>query len=134
MPDPLAILLDENVPFEVTAWLREKKPAWTVQHVDEVGLSGVQDPPLFEWAQQHKAIIVTFDEDFADQRTYPVGTHHGVVRLRVWPTTAEETQKALKLLMAQMRDEEIVGALVIVHRDHIRIRRASLSQPDIQET
>lgn len=41
------------------------------------------------------AIVVTFDEDFADTRMYPVGSHAGVIRLQLWPTTIEQTEKAL---------------------------------------
>jgi predicted nuclease of predicted toxin-antitoxin system len=52
-------------------------------------------PRIFEWAQEKGAIILTFDEDFADARMYPVGSHAGVIRLRVWPTTIEQVEYAL---------------------------------------
>lgn len=67
---------------------------------------------------------MTLDEDFADQRSFPVGTHAGIVRLRTWPTTVEETSAALERLLAVTRDEELRGALVIMDRQRIRVRRA----------
>jgi hypothetical protein len=68
-------------------------------------------------------MIITFDEDFADQRTFPIGFHAGIIRLRVWPTTIEETQDALERLLVEVPDAELVRALVIIDREAIRVRR-----------
>lgn len=81
MPEALALLLDQNVPSAIAMWLRTLKPSWVVAHTSEVGLSGKSDEEIFRWAQRRQAVIVTFDEDFADHRSFPVGMHHGVVRL-----------------------------------------------------
>jgi len=80
------------------------------------------DGELFAWAQQRQAVIVTLDEDFADQRTFPLGSHAGIIRLRVWPTTIEETQDALARLLAEVPDSELARALVIIDREAIRVR------------
>ena len=122
MPESLAVLLDQNVPRAVAAWLRSRRPAWTVFHVSEVGLDSQPDARVFQWAQERRAVIFTFDEDFADIRAFPVGVHHGIVRLRVWPTTIEETLNALGRLLEEITDDELAGALVIVGRTRIRIR------------
>ncbi len=68
-------------------------------------------------------MIITFDDDFADQRSFPVGTHYGIVRLRVWPTTVEEVQAALARLLSELKDEELCGSLIIIDRKRIRVRR-----------
>jgi predicted nuclease of predicted toxin-antitoxin system len=120
-------LLDQNVPRAIATWLRQVKPTWEVHHATEVGLAGKSDEELFRWGQAQGAIIITFDEDFADQRAFPVGTHHGIVRLRVRPTTVEETRVALDRLLTAVPEEELVGALVIIDRARIRIRRRKRS-------
>jgi predicted nuclease of predicted toxin-antitoxin system len=122
VPEPPRVLLDQNVPRALADWLRGMRPSWVVQHATDVGLAGKSDRAVFEWAQAHQAIIITFDEDFADQRSFPVGKHHGVVRLRVWPTTIEETRAALERLLAEVQDGELLGALVIIDRTRIRVR------------
>lgn len=122
MAESLAVLLDQNVPRAVAAWLRRLRPSWIVHHATEVGLAGKSDREVFEWAQSQRAVIVTFDENFADQRSFPVGQHYGIVRLRVWPTTTEEVQGALERLLAEVPDHELSGALVIIGRTHIRVR------------
>lgn len=129
MPEPLAVLLDQNVPRAVAAWLRGRRPLWIVHHAAEVGLAGKSDREVFAWAQEQRAVIVTFDEDFADQRSFQVGEHHGVVRLRVWPTTIEETQDALERLLSEVPDHELSGALVIIGRTHIRVRQGRPPAP-----
>lgn len=125
MPDAVrSVLLDQNIPRVVAGWLRDRRKSWKVSHVTELGFVGKSDEFLYLWAQEHRAIIVTYDEDFADARMYPLGRHHGVVRLRVWPTTIEKTQEALERLMAQLPDEDWPRSLIIVENQRIRVRRA----------
>ncbi len=76
-------------------------------------------------AQRDGSIVVTFDEDFADARMYPVGSHAGVIRLRVWPTTIENTEAALARLFDAVSDEDLRGSLVIIDQRRIRIRRSA---------
>lgn len=125
MANSFLVLLDQNVPQSIVAWLKQKRPNWQVVHVASTALSGKPDRDIFEWAQRNHAIIVTYDEDFADQRSFPVHQHHGIIRLRVWPTTIEETQRALARLLEEFSDDEITGALVIIDRHRIRLRRST---------
>ena len=76
-------------------------------------------------AQRDGSIVVTFDEDFADARMYPVGSHAGVIRLRVWPTTIENTEAALARLFEAVGDEDMRGSLVIIDQRRIRVRRSA---------
>lgn len=122
MPRKLTILLDQNVPREIAPWLESLRPDWTVHHTSGVGLQSKPDVEIFDWAQRHEAVIVTFDEDFADRRTFPLGSHRGVVRLHVWPTTVEETQSALERLVSEVSEATIDGALIIIDRTKIRVR------------
>lgn len=124
MPDqPLYLLLDQNIPREIAAWLRGKAPAWKISHTSEPGLSAKSDPEIFRWAQSNRAIVVTYDEDFADARSFPLGSHHGIIRLRVWPTTVEMTQWALERVLTQVPEADLPGNLIIIDREKIRLRR-----------
>lgn len=119
----LRVLLDQNVPRQISGWLLSRRPDWEVFHAADVGLSNRPDAEVFAWAQDHHAVVVTFDEDFADTRMFPLGSHHGVVRLRVWPTTIEETQVALDRLLSFLPDQDWSGSLIIVDAARIRVRR-----------
>ena len=126
MPDlALKILLDQNVPAAAVDWLRSQRPGWTVRHVNELAFEGRDDAFLFQWAQQESAIVITYDEDFADARYYPLGRHCGVVRLRVWPTTIEATIAAMDRLLKQLPASEWPNSLVIIDNRKIRVRRGA---------
>jgi predicted nuclease of predicted toxin-antitoxin system len=117
-------LLDQNIPEAIGAWLEELGLGLIVNHVKKVNMTSASDETIFEFAQRDKWLIVTFDEDFADRRVYPLGSHCGVIRLRIWPTTIEEIQAALLRLLNQFSISDLYGALVIIDRRHIRVRRA----------
>lgn len=122
MPEAITILLDQNVPRAVRQWLSELKPAWSVYHTSDVGLDHGTDKEIYDWAQLQRAILITFDEDFADQRSFARGEHAGIVRLRVWPTSTHEVQKALARLFEEVDDASLYGALAIIDSNKIRIR------------
>ena len=121
----LAVILDENIPPSIADFLRLKRREWNVRHVRDVGLRGSSDATIFQWAQRHEAIVITFDEDFADTRMFPTGSHAGVIRLRVWPTTIEPIEAALDRLLHSTEDERLSGSLIIIDGQRIRIRGAA---------
>jgi len=98
-------------------------PGWEIQHVNELGFQGRPDEFLYLWAQENGAIIVTYDEDFADSRFYPLGHHHGIVRLRVWPTTIEQTQNAIERLIDDLSPPLWRKCLIIIDNQKIRVRK-----------
>jgi predicted nuclease of predicted toxin-antitoxin system len=117
------ILLDQNIPQALSEWLIEKLPGWEIQHVNTLGFQGKPDEFLYLWAQKNGAIIVTYDEDFADSRFYPLGHHHGIVRLRVWPTTIEKTRNAMERLIADLSPSNWRDCLIIIDNQKIRVRK-----------
>lgn len=92
-----------------------------VDHALDGGLGGASDENVFEWAQERGSLIVTYHEDYADQRLFSVGTHRGIVRLRVEPTTIEVTCATLDRLFAEFEPWTLDGKLVIVDGRRIRI-------------
>jgi len=52
-----------------------------------------------------------------------MGEHNGVVRLRVWPTTIEETQKAMQRLMDTYAPNAWSNCLIIIDNQKIRVRK-----------
>ena len=123
MPDdPLVVILDQNIPVAMQRFLQSVRTSWTVRHATELGMARSSDIELFDWARTHGAVVITFDEDFADKRGFVSSGGVGVVRLRVWPTTEEETQAALQRLLDEVGDPQLRDSLVIVARTSIRVR------------
>ncbi|HRG54801.1 MAG TPA: DUF5615 family PIN-like protein [Lacunisphaera sp.] len=92
--------------------------------MNQIGLMGRPDAEVFRWAQERQAMVVSYDEDFADARTFPLGAHHGIIRLRVWPTTAEATIAGLQRVLDQVPEADLPRNLIIVDNQRIRLRRA----------
>lgn len=118
----MIFMLDQNVPRMIKEWLNIIKPEWQILHTSDLGLAKESDKKIFSVAQTHKAIIMTFDEDFFDIRIFQQ-PHAGVIRLNIWPTTVEEIQSALTRLFKELNDEELQGSLIIIDRNKIRIRK-----------
>lgn len=59
------------------------------------------------------------------QRMFPAGTHAGVIRLRVWPTTVEAAEAGLDRLLNTTEDSTLIGSLVIIDRARVRVRRSA---------
>jgi predicted nuclease of predicted toxin-antitoxin system len=120
VPAEAKLLLDQNVPYQVAARLRMSYPSWDIWHASDLGLGTSPDTEIVEWARQRGAVTVTFDEDLADQRLFPLGSHAGVVRLRVEPSTESETLAALDRLFSAFEFDGLRMALTIVDARRIR--------------
>lgn len=124
MPDfMMNLLFDQNMPGAAAIWLRVQHPEWVIHHVNDLGFEGKSDVFLYQWAQNNQAIVITYDEDFADARCYALGSHHGVIRLRVWPTTIESTIEALRRLLEQLPTPDWCNSLIIIDNRKIRVRQ-----------
>jgi Domain of unknown function (DUF5615) len=58
-------------------------------------LSGRPDEELFVWAQQRQAVIITFDEDFADQRHSPLAPTQGSFDFESGPPPSKKPKTPL---------------------------------------
>ncbi|MEX0783248.1 MAG: DUF5615 family PIN-like protein [Dehalococcoidia bacterium] len=122
MPEPVVILVDQNISRHASDWLAAARPSWRIHHTFDLGLSRSTDAEVAAWATYNGAVVLTFDEDFADQRPDFGLQLRGIIRLRVWPTTDEEVVRALGRLLAEVADSQLTGSLVIVGRTSIRVR------------
>jgi predicted nuclease of predicted toxin-antitoxin system len=57
-------LIDTQLPVALAQWLRQH--GHQAEHVLDVGLAQSKDTPVWHYAEERSAVIVTKDEDFAD--------------------------------------------------------------------
>ena len=113
--------LDENMPSDLARMLKDEGN--DVSTVKDEGLHGFPDPQVLDKAAGERRILLTFDQDFADIRTYPPGTHSGIIVFRLRDQRWLTLELALKRLMRDYRLEALAGALTIVQEEKIRHRR-----------
>jgi predicted nuclease of predicted toxin-antitoxin system len=118
----LDFLLDENVPFSAVATLHEQ--GYSAHHVRDFGLLGAPDETIFARAQEEGWIIVTRDLGFGNLLDYPLGTHAGIIVLRLPSTfTAGQIRNTLSTFISGVEPKMLRGALAIVEPNRYRIRR-----------
>lgn len=113
--------LDENLPVELAALFGEAgHDAVTVGDQD---LGGAPDSELAAICMAEGRILVTFDTDFADIRTYPPGEHPGLVVFRLNDQTRDHLLGIAERLLKVLPGATLNGRLWIVEESRIRVRR-----------
>ena len=74
----LRLLADENFNNNILRGLLRRNPAIDVVRVQDVGLSGADDPAVLEWAAREDRVLLSHD--------VATITHHAYERVRLgWP-------------------------------------------------
>ena len=116
-------LIDENMSRSVV--FDPVDMGHRARHVADVGLRGAPDQLVFDRAQNEGWIIVTRDVGFGNLLSYPLGTHVGIVLLRLPSTfTAGQIRTVLASFISDIDVGQLSRALTIVEPARYRIRRA----------
>jgi hypothetical protein len=57
----IAFLADENINNSIIRGLLRQRPEMDIIRVQDVGLSGAEDPEVLEWAALHGRVLLTHD-------------------------------------------------------------------------
>jgi predicted nuclease of predicted toxin-antitoxin system len=120
----IKILLDQNIPEHVTGWLQKEvgnKAIITSTRI--LNLQRMTDEEIFYFCQNHKVVIVTYDEDFQNPLVIPNIPGYGVVRLNIYPTGLKQTQEALRRLLDNYPIESWENASIVVDPQKIRYQK-----------
>jgi predicted nuclease of predicted toxin-antitoxin system len=113
--------LDENMPADLATLLRAG--GHDVADVVGEGLAGEDDTAVLHAAAQEERILATFDLDFADIRTFPPGSHAGIVVFRLrdqrWATLEAPARRSL----TETNLNKLERGLAIVDEARIRYKR-----------
>src|SRR6266404_1650019 len=108
----MRIKLDENLPPALTADLT------AIGHgaatCSDEGIAGTGDPLIFSHSCAEGRVFITGDLDFSDIRRYPVGSHPGIVILRLNRNDYGSVQVALARLFAIVPEPDFAGAHIVV--------------------
>jgi predicted nuclease of predicted toxin-antitoxin system len=113
--------LDENVPIRLVPLLVSS--GHDVATVADELLGGAKDRLVADAARVEGRLLLTLDRGFADIRTYPPGSHPGIVVLRPRVQTPAAVTRMLESLLAGHQLSEFGGCVSIVEPAAIRVRR-----------
>jgi predicted nuclease of predicted toxin-antitoxin system len=88
------------------------------------GWHGLADEDLWERVQAEGRWLVTSDKGFGDLRLYPPGTHAGVILLRSAEESLGDYLQLAAMALERVKLDEIAGAVIVVTRRGVHIRRA----------
>lgn len=117
----MKVKVDENLPAAVAKSLRGL--GIDAHSVNEEGLAGTSDLDLIDVARAEDRMILTLDRGFGDIRLYPPGTHPGVIVFRLEDESPLSALTHVTNLVENHDLDLLRGAIAVVHRNTIRIRR-----------
>jgi predicted nuclease of predicted toxin-antitoxin system len=118
---PLKIKLDEDISAAVGAPL--ERLGHTVRTVYAQDWVGKPDHELWQLVVSHNEFLVTADKGFGDLRTFPPGTHPGILLLRPDKEGIQEYADLVAMTLQQHALESLVGCITVATPRGIRIRR-----------
>lgn len=118
-------LIDEDMSRTVAPFLRAN--GFDAEDVRDVGLRGRPDSDVFAYAQSSGATLISADKGFSNELAFPLGTHNGIIVVRV-PNEVSNEYVNTELLRAlnALQGDDLSGLIVIVESGRTRIRRPRL--------
>jgi len=119
----IRFLIDADLPRSACAALRHR--ALLVDDVRDLDLGTATDDIVLQYARTHRYTLISADKGFTNLLRFPLGTHHGIIVAR-FPRHTPARMKTRLLLrwIPTLREEDLIGNLLIIQAKGIRIRRA----------
>ena len=119
----IRVKVDEDLPGQMADLFTQR--GYDAATVVMQGWQGLSDEELWPRVQQEGRWLVTADKGFADLRTYPPGSHAGVLLLRLDEESRRGYLELMEAALSQLDMAELAGAVIVVTRQGIRIRKPS---------
>lgn len=116
----LRFKLDENVPGEVAALLREA--GQDARSALEQELGGGSDERMLRACREEARVLVTLDLGFGDIRAYPPASHAGVWVLRPNLQSIDALLELVRPALAVATNEQVAQRLWVIEPGRVRIR------------
>ena len=123
----MRFLVDADIPRSTTALLRDLGNE--VVDIRDIRPPGTEDSEIYSIAREEERIIFTRDLRFGNIITYPPGEHSGIIVLRVHLLSVPEINAVVEDFLKSVSWEDISGALVVLRKDSLRIRKARSADP-----
>ena len=117
----MRIKLDENIPLRLSDILSNL--GHQVDTVPQEGLTGRDDPEVWEAAQQSERFLITQDLDFSDVHQFLPGTHFGLLLVRLKEPGRGALTEMVHTIFQTEDVESWKRCFVIATKHKIRVRR-----------
>jgi predicted nuclease of predicted toxin-antitoxin system len=118
MPEQYKLYLDQMFGLDVAQALQ--KEGYDVVRASETGLARADDHLILQKAISENRILITLDEHFGDWAILPLSHHPGVIRLKVHPTTSENSIKILLPFLRLHSPKQFRNHLLILSEKRVK--------------
>lgn len=120
----LVVKVDEDLPASLAKLLEMRD--YTVRTVCGQGWGGTKDPILWPLIKAEDAFFVTADKGFGDLRTFPPGTHGGILVLRPGRESVSRFLALVEAVLAKRSLDSLAGTVAVATPKGLRVRRKPL--------
>jgi predicted nuclease of predicted toxin-antitoxin system len=117
----MKIKLDENLPSGLAVWL--KASGHQADTVADERLLGADDDVLWSAVQADRRFFITKDLGFSNIRKYPVGSHFGVLVLRLGDLRMVDIVNRVKDIFQSEAVEQWAGCCVVATEWKVRVTK-----------
>lgn len=117
----MRIKLDENLPIALRELLT--RAGHDVDTSPQENHTGAEDSELWQAAQAAERFLITQDLDFSDIRSFPPGSHFGLLLIRLDHPSRSELLEKMRQILETEEFESWMRCLVVVTEHKIRVRR-----------
>ena len=115
----MRIKLDESIPRSLVRILSAL--GHDTLTVYDQALQGCDDAAIWSAVIREQRFLITQDIEFADLRKYPLGSHAGVMLLRLQYPNREQIEQVVGEVFQREPVEQWHGSLVIVSERKLRV-------------
>jgi len=117
----MKIFANENLFDPIIDYL--KSLGHDVISLREAGLLGISDDEVYQLACKENQVILTMDKDFTRTFRFPPKSCGGIIVIKIYRRTVDETLNIFKTFFNEIKEEDIKGNLVIITPEGVRMRR-----------
>ena len=86
-----------------------------------LGKAAAKNGEVLALAKERGAVLVTADLVFGDLREYPLGTHHGIIVMKLEETDGTAANQVLTRLLDEAPLAKLAGCLVVIDPRKYRV-------------
>ena len=110
----MEVLLDECMPFPLIEHLAELSHRF--DHAVRVGLAGLPNGAVYDYALAHHDLFVTNDRHFRGTVRYPLSGSLGIVFVRIAPCVTDLVAPPLRAMLSSEPEERLIGHRTVLRR------------------
>ena len=118
------ILVDEDMPKKAVEFLISL--GFDVIYVPSAKLKGMANGILINKAIKERRIFMTRDQDFLNEKRYPLGNHYGIVVFKLQRQNTKNLLTALERFLNKVNIRKIKGCLLIVNENKHTIKKPKM--------